>query len=80
MQAVAHRRRQRGRQWLDRVFQDAHTVAASVRLFFQQAGALECPLFERELRGGAQLRLEFLEAREGLQEEFMHAGAAVRVF
>ena len=61
-----------------RVLEDAHAVAAPVGLFLEQAGALERPLLERELRRGAQLRLELLEAREGLREQLVHALAAVR--
>src|SRR5690349_23605266 len=30
-------------------------------------------LFQRELGGGAQLRLELLEAREGLEKQLVHA-------
>ena len=52
-------------------------MAAPVRLLLEQAGALERPLLERELRRGAHLRLELLEAREGLHEQLVHARAAV---
>ena len=52
-------------------------MAAPVGLFLEQAGALERPLLERELRGRAQLRLELLEARKGLLEQLVHARAAV---
>ena len=62
MQPVAHGRPQRRRQRGDRVLKDAHAVAAPVGLFLEQAGAFERPLLERQLRRGAQLRLELLEA------------------
>ena len=52
-------------------------MAAPVRLLLEQAGALERPLLERELRGGAHLRLEFLEARKGLLEQLVHPRSAV---
>ena len=67
------------RKGLDRVLQDAHPVTAPVRFFLQQPGALERPLLERELRRGAQLRLELLEARKGLHEQLLHAFATARV-
>ena len=73
MQAVAHRGRHAWRQRRDRVLEDAHAVAAAVGLLLEQAGALERPLLERELRRGAHLRLELLEARKGLAEQLVHA-------
>ena len=54
-------------------------MPAPVRLFREQAGALQRPMLERELRGRTQLGLEFLEAWKGLQEQLMHAFAAVGV-
>src|SRR6185295_5650619 len=52
-------------------------VAAAVRLLVEQAGTLERPLLERELRRGAHLRLGFGEARERLREQLVDAGTAV---
>jgi hypothetical protein len=59
------------------VLEDAHAVAAPVRLLVEQAGALERPLLERSCAARAQLRLELLEARERLDEQLVHARAAV---
>ena len=76
MQFVAHRGRQLRGQWRDGVLQDADAVAAAVGLFFQQPGAFQRGLLQRQLRGGAQLRLELGEAREGQLEQLVHAFAA----
>src|SRR5204863_77916 len=64
------------RERLERVLEDAHAVAAPVRLFLEQAGAIERPLLQGQLRSGAHLRLEFLEERKGLDEELMDALAS----
>ena len=66
VQPLAHGAGKCRRERRERVLEDAHAMAAPVRLLLEQAGALERPLLERELRGGAHLRLELLEAREGL--------------
>ena len=65
------------RQRRDSVLEDAHAVAAAVGFFLEQPGALERPLLERELRRGAHLRLEFLEARKGLPNSSRTRFAAV---
>jgi hypothetical protein len=79
VQAVAHRRRHRWCEWRNRVLEDVHAVPAPVRLFREQAGALQRPMLERELRGRTHLRLEFLESRKGLHEQLMHTFTAVGV-
>jgi hypothetical protein len=77
VQPVARRRRQGRGERRKRVLEDADAMAAPVRLFLEQAGALERPLLERQLRGGAHLRLEFAEARKRLGEQLVHARPAV---
>jgi hypothetical protein len=79
VQPVAHSRRQRRGQRRDGVAQDAHAVAAAVGFLLQQPGTFQRPLLQRQLRGSAQLRLEFLEARERLHEQLVHTRAAVGV-
>jgi hypothetical protein len=63
------------RQRLERMREDAHAVAAPVRLLLEQAGALQGPLLERQLRGRAHLRLELLEERKRLDEQLGDARA-----
>jgi hypothetical protein len=78
VQPLVHRRRQIRRERRKRVLEDPHAMAAPVRLLVEQAGALERPLLERELRRRAHLRLELGEARERLREQLVHARAPVR--
>ncbi len=77
VQADAHRGRHGRRQRRERVLEDADPVAAPIGLLVEQAGPLERPLLERELRRGAHLRLELLEARESLLEQLAHPRPAV---
>jgi hypothetical protein len=66
------------RQRCDGVLEDAHAVAAPVGFFFQQPGAFQRALLQRQLRGRAQLRLELGEAWKGALEQLAHAVAPAR--
>lgn len=57
--------------------QDLDSLAATVRLRGERAGALPRRVLERQQQRSAQLRLVLLDAREGLREELTDALAPV---
>src|SRR5579883_2580576 len=60
------------------VAEDLHAMPTAVGLLHEFSRSSQCRMLERQLQGGAQLRLILFEARESPDEQFPNALASVR--